>query len=124
MSSASSRLSKTPELFLADSALAAHLLGTSEAVLRAKCRSPCGTSARTLTGKSTSSLRGWRLDGNILSIAKGPACPVMPGDGTFRGLSGIVGTGPNDMWLSPEGWLDQITSATIPYNSPQGQAGF
>jgi hypothetical protein len=91
-------------------------------------------------------ITSWRLDGNILSIAKDPACPVMPGDGTFRGLSGIVGTGPNDMWLSPDGaylyqiygnasklvgyaiqpdgWLDQITSATIPYNSPQGLAGF
>ncbi len=91
-------------------------------------------------------ITSWHLDGNILSIAKDPACPVVPGDGTFRGLSGIVGTGPNDMWLSPDGaylyqiygnasklvgcaiqpdgWLDEITSAAIPYNSPQGLAGF
>jgi hypothetical protein len=88
----------------------------------------------------------YRLDGNILSIAKDPACPLVPGDGTFRGLDGVVSSGPSDSWLSPDdaylyqiygnaskligyavqpdGSLEEITSATIPYNSPQGLAGF
>ena len=88
----------------------------------------------------------WRVDGNVLSVAKDPACPKVSGDGTFRGLGGIVGSSPNDMWLTPDGvylyqlypnasklvgyaiqpdgTLDQITSASIPYNSPQGLAGF
>jgi hypothetical protein len=87
----------------------------------------------------------WRLEGNILSIAKDPACPKPAGDGTFRGLGGITGASPNDMWMSPDGfylyqiypnaskiigyairpdgWLDEITSATIPYNTPQGLTG-
>jgi 6-phosphogluconolactonase (cycloisomerase 2 family) len=88
----------------------------------------------------------YRIDGNILSIAKDPACPKVPGDGTFRGLDGVVSSGPSDSWLSPDdaylyqiyanasklvgyavqpaGSLDEITSADIPYNSPQGLAGF
>jgi 6-phosphogluconolactonase (cycloisomerase 2 family) len=88
----------------------------------------------------------YRIDGNILSIAKDPACPKVPGDGTFRGLDGIVTSGPSDSWLSPDdaylyqiygnasklvgyavqpdGSLEEITSAPIPYNSPQGLAGF
>jgi hypothetical protein len=88
----------------------------------------------------------YRIDGNILSIAKDPACPRVPGDGTFRGLDGVVSSGPSDCWLSPDdaylyqiygnasklmgyavqpdGSLEEITSASIPYNSPQGLAGF
>jgi len=88
----------------------------------------------------------YRIDGNILSIAKDPACPLVPGDGTFRGLDGVVTSGPSDSWLSPDdaylyqiygnasklvGYavqpdssLDEITSVEIPYNSPQGLAGF
>ena len=88
----------------------------------------------------------WHLEGNILSIAKDPACEKPAGDGTFRGLGGIVGTSPNDMWMSPDGaylyqmypnaskligyaiqpdgWLEEVTSATIPHNSPQGVTGF
>jgi hypothetical protein len=88
----------------------------------------------------------YRIDGNILSIAKDPACPKVPGDGTFRGLDGVVSSGPSDNWLTPDdaylyqiygnaskligyavqpdGSLDEITSASIPYNSPQGLAGF
>ena len=30
-------------------------------------------------------ITSWRLDGNVLSIAKDPACPKVPGDGTFKG---------------------------------------
>jgi hypothetical protein len=88
----------------------------------------------------------FRIDGNILSIAQDPACPLVPGDGTFRGLDGVVTSGPSDSWLSPDdaylyqiygnasklvgyavqpdGSLEEITSAPIPYNSPQGLAGF
>jgi hypothetical protein len=91
-------------------------------------------------------ITSWRLEGNVLSIAKDPACPKVPGDGTFRGLGGIVGSSPSDMWLTPDGAylyqiypnasklvgyavqadgsLDEITSASIPYNTPQGLAGF
>ena len=88
----------------------------------------------------------YRIEGNILSIAKDPACPLVPGDGTFRGLDGVVTSGPSDSWICPtgsflyqiygnasklvgyaiqsDGSLDEITSVRIPYNSPQGLAGF
>lgn len=93
-----------------------------------------------------SNISSFQLDGNVLSIAKDPACPRVPGDGTFRALNGSVSSGPSDNWLSPDGAylyqiygnaaklvgyavqpdgaLEEITSATIPYNSPQGLAGF
>jgi hypothetical protein len=98
----------------------------------------------TMTGYSY--ITSWRLDGNVLTIARDPACEKVPGDGTFRGFAGIVGSGPNDMWITPDGnylyqiygnasklvgyaiqedgWLEEITSATIPRNSPQGLTGF
>jgi hypothetical protein len=63
-----------------------------------------------------------------------------------RGLGGIVGSGPNDMWLTPDGAylyqiyanasklvgyavpgdgsLNEMCTVPIPYNSPQGLAGF
>ena len=88
----------------------------------------------------------YRIDGNVLSVAKDPACPKVPGDGTFRALNGTVSSGPSDNWLSPDGAylyqlypnaaklvgyavqpdgaLDEVASAPIPYNSPQGLAGF
>jgi hypothetical protein len=88
----------------------------------------------------------YRLEGNVLSVAKDPACPKVPGDGRFRALNGTVSSGPSDNWLSddgaflyqiygnasklvgyavhPDGSLEEITSAAIPYNSPQGLAGF
>jgi hypothetical protein len=91
-------------------------------------------------------ITSYRIDGNILSIAKDPACPKVPGDGTFRGLDGVVTSGPSDSWICPtgsflyqiygnasklvgyaiqsDGSLDEITSVRIPYNSPQGLAGF
>jgi hypothetical protein len=91
-------------------------------------------------------ITSWHIDGNILSVAKDPACKKPAGDGTFRGLGGIVGTSPNDMWLSPDGaylyqiypnaskligykvqpdgWLEEVTAVTIPYNTPQGVTGF
>lgn len=90
-------------------------------------------------------LSSWRLDGNVLTVAKDPACPRVPGDGTYRALNGDVSSGPSDNWISPDGaylyqiygnasklvgyavqddgGLDEITSVEIPYNSPQGLAG-
>jgi 6-phosphogluconolactonase (cycloisomerase 2 family) len=91
-------------------------------------------------------LSSYRIDGNSLKIAKDPACPKVPGDGTARGLNTTVTSGPSDSWISPdgaylyqiygnasklvsyaiqpEGSLKEITSVKIPYNSPQGLAGF
>jgi 6-phosphogluconolactonase (cycloisomerase 2 family) len=88
----------------------------------------------------------YRLDGNVLSIAKDPACPKVPGDGRFRALNGTVSSGPSDNWLTPDGaylyqlygnasklvgyavqddgGLEEITSCDIPYNSSQGIDGF
>lgn len=87
-----------------------------------------------------------RLNGKGLEIAKDPACPKVQGDGTARGLNSTVTSGPADNWLTsdgkylyqiygnasklvgyatrPDGSLEEITSAKIPYNSPQGLAGF
>jgi hypothetical protein len=87
----------------------------------------------------------WRIQGSILSVAKDPACSRPTGDGTFRSMGGIVGTSPNDIWISPDGAylyqmypnaskvigyavqsdgsLDEVTSATIPYNTTQGLTG-
>jgi len=88
----------------------------------------------------------YRIDGNVLSIARDPACPKIPGDGTFRALNGTVSSGPGDNWLTPDGAyfyqlypnaarligyavqpdgsLEEITSAALPYQSPQGLTGF
>jgi hypothetical protein len=88
----------------------------------------------------------YRIEGDVLSVAKDPACPKVPGDGAFRALNGTVSSGPSDNWLSPDGAylyqiyanaatlvgyavqsdgsLDEVTSVRIPYNSPQGLAGF
>jgi hypothetical protein len=88
----------------------------------------------------------FRIDGNGLSIAKDPASARVRGDGTFRALNGSVSSGPSDTWISPngaylyqiygnasklvgyatrpDGSLQEITSATIPYNSPEGLTGF
>jgi 6-phosphogluconolactonase (cycloisomerase 2 family) len=88
----------------------------------------------------------FRINGKGLEIAKDPACPKVPGDGTARGLNTTVTSGPSDNWITPDGAylyqiygnaaklvgygtrpdgsLEEITSVTIPYNSPQGLAGF
>jgi 6-phosphogluconolactonase (cycloisomerase 2 family) len=85
-------------------------------------------------------------DGTKLTIAKDPACPRVPGDGTARGLNTTVTSGPSDSWITPDGAhfyqiygnasklvgyatqpdgsLKEVASARIPYNSPQGLAGF
>jgi hypothetical protein len=91
-------------------------------------------------------LSSFNIDGNVLSVAKDPACPKVPGDGTFRALNGTVSSGPSDSWITPDGAyiyqiygnasklvgyatqpdrsLVEICSCEIPYNSPQGLAGF
>jgi 6-phosphogluconolactonase (cycloisomerase 2 family) len=93
-----------------------------------------------------SNLSSFHVDGNVLSIAKDPASSKVPGDGTFRAINGTVSSGPSDNWLTPDGAylyqiygnasklvgyatqpdgsLNEVTSAEIPYNSPQGLAGF
>ena len=86
------------------------------------------------------------INGSGLEFAKDPACPKVPGDGTFRALCGDVSSGPSDNWITPDGAylyqiygnasklvgyatqpdgsLNEITSVTIPYSSPQGLTGF
>ena len=93
-----------------------------------------------------SNISSYRIDGNELAIARDPACPAVPGDGTFRAFNGTVSSGPSDTWMTPDGaflyqiygnasklvgyavqadgWLNEITSVRIPYNGPQGLAGF
>ena len=88
----------------------------------------------------------YRINGKGLEIAKDPACPKVPGDGTARGLNTTVTSGPADNWVTPDGAflyqiygnaskllgyaaqpdgsLVEVTRVQIPYNSPQGLAGF
>jgi 6-phosphogluconolactonase (cycloisomerase 2 family) len=93
-----------------------------------------------------SNISTYHINGRGLEIACDPACPRVPGDGTARGLNGTVTSGPADSWITPDGAylyqiygnasklvgyatqpdasLKEITSVKIPYNSPQGLAGF
>jgi 6-phosphogluconolactonase (cycloisomerase 2 family) len=93
-----------------------------------------------------SNISSYRIEGTELTLAKDPACPGVPGDGTFRAFNGTVSSGPSDSWVTPDGAylyqiygnaaklagyaiqpdgsLNEITSVSIPYNSPQGLAGF
>jgi len=93
-----------------------------------------------------SNISSYRINGKGLEIAKDPASPKVPGDGTYRAINGVVSSGPSDMWLTPDGAylyqiygnasklvgyatrpagsLKEVSSVTIPYNSPQGLAGF
>lgn len=93
-----------------------------------------------------SNISSYHINGHRLTLAKDPACPKVSGDGTFRALNGSVSSGPSDSWITPDGgYLYQIygnaaklvgyathadgslvetTSVKIPYNSPQGLAGF
>jgi 6-phosphogluconolactonase (cycloisomerase 2 family) len=93
-----------------------------------------------------SNISSFRIDGNVLSVAKDPACPKVPGDGTFRAIDGVVSSGPSDNWLTPDGaylyqiygnasklvgyatqpdgMLKEVCTVQIPYNSPEGLAGF
>jgi WD40 repeat protein len=93
-----------------------------------------------------SNISSYHINGHGLEIACDPACPRVPGDGTARGLNGTVTSGPADSWITSDGAflyqiygnasklvgyatqsdgsLTEITSVKIPYNSPQGLAGF
>src|SRR5246500_1417218 len=93
-----------------------------------------------------STISSFRIDGNVLSIAKDPASLKVPGDGTFRAIDGVVSSGPSDSLISPDGAfvyqiygnasklvgyatkpdgsLVEVASVAIPYNSPEGLAGF
>jgi 6-phosphogluconolactonase (cycloisomerase 2 family) len=93
-----------------------------------------------------SNVSSYHVDSDQVSIAKDPACPKVPGDGTFRAINGTVSSGPSDNWLTPDGAylyqiygnasklvgyatqpdgsLKEITNVRIPYNSPEGLAGF
>jgi 6-phosphogluconolactonase (cycloisomerase 2 family) len=93
-----------------------------------------------------SDISSLHINGSGLKIAKDPACPKVPGDGTARGLNAVVTSGPSDSWITPDGdylyqiygnastlvgyatrpdgSLHEITRVKIPYNSPQGLAGF
>jgi hypothetical protein len=93
-----------------------------------------------------SNISSYHINGRGLELACDPACPKIPGDGTARGLNGTVTSGPADNWITsdgaylyqiygnasklvgyatqPDGSLNEITSVKIPYNSPQGLAGF
>src|SRR5262245_47561662 len=93
-----------------------------------------------------SNISSYRINGQGLEIAKDPACPKVPGDGTFRALCGDVSSGPSDIWITPDGAylyqiygnasqlvgyatqadgsLQEVGRVMIPYNSPQGLAGF
>ena len=93
-----------------------------------------------------SNIATFHIDDLEIRVAKDPACPEVEGDGTFRGLCGDVSSGPSDNWVSPDGGflyqiygnasklvgyatkpdgsLEEVTSVAIPYNSPEGLAGF
>jgi 6-phosphogluconolactonase (cycloisomerase 2 family) len=93
-----------------------------------------------------SNVTSFLIDGPEIRVAKDPACPDVEGDGTFRALCGDVSSGPSDNWLSPDGAylyqiygnasklvgyatkpdgsLEEVCSVAIPYNSPEGLAGF
>lgn len=91
-------------------------------------------------------LSSFAINGKGLEIAADPACPKVKGDGTFRALNNTVSSGPSDSWVTPDGaylyqifanaskligyatqpdgTLEEVTTATIPYQSPQGLTGF
>lgn len=91
-------------------------------------------------------ITSYHINGSTVAIAKDPACPRVQGDGSFRALCGDVSSGPSDSWITSDGAhlyqvyanaaklvgyavqsdgsLKEITSVKIPYNSPQGLAGF
>ncbi len=89
----------------------------------------------------------YRLDNGQLRLLKDPACAEVPGDGNFRAVNNRVSSGPSDSWLTPDdryfhqiygnaavlvsyrlnkedGSLTEIGRQKIPYDSPEGLAGF
>lgn len=88
----------------------------------------------------------YKIEDGALQISKDPAAPAVPGDGTFKAINMQISSGASDNWISPDGKfyyqlypnaskfivyklnkngsLDEIDTQKIPYNSPQGLAGF
>jgi 6-phosphogluconolactonase (cycloisomerase 2 family) len=123
-------------------------IDTSAGVPSELCWLAVSPDDRTLyaTNFGYSNICSYRINGRGLEIACDPACPKIPGDGTARGLNGTVTSGPADSWITSDGAylyqiygnasklvgyatqsdgsLMEITSVRIPYNSPQGLAGF
>ena len=88
----------------------------------------------------------FKIDNGTISLNQDPAAAPVPGDGTFKALDMVVSSGPSDSWISPDGnYFYQIypnasklisykinpngklvkkDTKQIPYNSPQGLAGF
>ena len=123
-------------------------IDTSAGVPSELCWAAVSPDDRTVfaTNFGYSYISSYHINSRGLEIAKDPACPKVPGDGTARGLNGTVTSGPSDNWLTPDGAylyqiygnasklvgyatqpdgsLKEVTSVEIPYNSPQGLAGF
>lgn len=88
----------------------------------------------------------FKIENDAISLNQDRAADIVPGDGTFKALNMVVSSGPNDSWLSPDGMyfyqiypnasqlisyringngtLKKEDTKTIPYNSPQGLAGY
>jgi 6-phosphogluconolactonase (cycloisomerase 2 family) len=123
-------------------------IDTSAGVPSELCWAAVSPDDRTVfaTNFGYSYISSYHINSRGLEIAKDPACPKVPGDGTARGLNGTVTSGPSDNWITPDGAylyqiygnasklvgyatqpdgsLKEVTSVEIPYNSPQGLAGF
>lgn len=92
-----------------------------------------------------SSVSVYRLEGTTLRLLKDPAASE-PGDGKFASINMVPTSAPSDSWASPDGrnfyqlfpnasklvsysieangGLRKIGEARVPYQSPQGAAGF
>jgi 6-phosphogluconolactonase (cycloisomerase 2 family) len=123
-------------------------IDTSAGVPSELCWASISPDDRTVyaTNFGYSNISSYHINGSGLEIACDPACPRVPGDGTARALNGTVTSGPSDNWITPDGAylyqiygnasklvgyatqpdgsLQQVTGVEIPYNSPQGLAGF
>jgi len=123
-------------------------IDTSPGVPSELCWAAVSPDDRTVfaTNFGYSNISSYHINGSVLEIACDPACPKVPGDGTARALNGTVTSGPADNWITPDGAylyqiygnasklvgyathsdgsLKEVTSVKIPYNSPQGLAGF
>ncbi len=89
---------------------------------------------------------GFKIENGVVSLNRDPAADPVPGDGTFKAINMVVSSGPSDSWISPDGKyfyqiypnasklisykingsgkLNKMDTKAIPYNSPQGLAGF
>jgi 6-phosphogluconolactonase (cycloisomerase 2 family) len=123
-------------------------IDTSAGVPSELCWAAVSPDDRTVfaTNFGYSYISSYHINDSGLEIACDPACPRVPGDGTARALNGTVTSGPADNWITPDGAylyqiygnasklvgyatqpdgsLEEITRMEIPYNSPQGLAGF